>query len=161
MSRVILMRHAKSDWSAGLKDHKRPLNARGKRSAKALGHWMREKGYAPDLALVSTSTRTRETWEGLAFSGTDAEFRDTLYNASAETLLAAVAETETKSLLVIAHNPGIAIAAAYLCPRAPTHPRFQDYPTGATLVLDRQGDGWTVTDFVVPRDLLPEDSDAP
>jgi phosphohistidine phosphatase len=38
MKRLILMRHAKSDWSGGaLTDHDRMLNKRGRVSAAALG----------------------------------------------------------------------------------------------------------------------------
>ena len=38
MTRLILMRHAKSDWGdVALEDHERPLNKRGRRSATALG----------------------------------------------------------------------------------------------------------------------------
>ena len=37
VKRLILMRHAKSDWSASGDDHSRPLNARGMDSAPAMG----------------------------------------------------------------------------------------------------------------------------
>uniref|UniRef100_UPI0035189862 SixA phosphatase family protein n=1 Tax=Nioella sp. TaxID=1912091 RepID=UPI0035189862 len=61
MKRLILMRHAKSDWSLGQPDAARPLNARGQRSAEAMGDWLREKGYLPDQILCSSAQRTRET----------------------------------------------------------------------------------------------------
>ena len=61
--RLILMRHAKSSWdSPGLDDHERPLNGRGCRSAKAIGAWLNDHGYLPDLVLSSDAERTRETW---------------------------------------------------------------------------------------------------
>ena len=59
MLRLILMRHAKSDWShLDLSDHDRPLNNRGKASAAALGDWLRVKSYLPDQVLSSTAART-------------------------------------------------------------------------------------------------------
>ena len=58
---LILMRHAKSDWSSGvLEDHDRPLNARGQVAAAALGDWLRSKEWLPGEVLCSTATRTRE-----------------------------------------------------------------------------------------------------
>ena len=59
--RLILMRHAKSSWDNPFaEDHQRPLNGRGKRSAKAIGEWLRAQGYLPDQILSSSATRTRE-----------------------------------------------------------------------------------------------------
>ena len=51
MKRLILMRHAKSDWSTGGADHQRPLNKRGRNSAKALGDWLRAQGVNINEAL--------------------------------------------------------------------------------------------------------------
>ena len=59
MRRLVLMRHAKSSWGdPGLDDHDRPLNKRGKRSAEALGDWLRAQTIVVDEALVSSSART-------------------------------------------------------------------------------------------------------
>ncbi len=61
---LVLMRHAKSDWSeAGLSDHDRPLNARGKRDAPEMAKWMHNHLGIPDLILASTATRVAETVE--------------------------------------------------------------------------------------------------
>ncbi|MEM7645030.1 MAG: hypothetical protein AAF366_21325, partial [Pseudomonadota bacterium] len=56
--------------------------------------------------------------------------------------------------LIIAHNPGIADAAAQAVTDAPAHPKFAAYPTGACTVIDA-GDGLPgpCLGFVVPRDL--------
>lgn len=158
--RLILMRHAKSSWStAALADHDRPLNGRGRRSATALGSWLRAWGYVPDQVLCSTATRTRETLAGLAIKA-DVQFDPALYLADPATMLAAVRAATGKVVLMIGHNPGIAELAAELVAKAPAHDRFMDYPTGATLVVDFAA-GWPdimpgtgqVVDFVVPREL--------
>src|SRR6056297_2318257 len=66
MRRLVLMRHAKSSWGdPGLDDHDRPLNKRGKQSAKALGDWLRAQTIVVDQALVSSSVRTVETMQRL------------------------------------------------------------------------------------------------
>ena len=45
MKRLILMRHAKSDWShPGRSDHDRPLNRRGVKAAPAMGAWLIARG---------------------------------------------------------------------------------------------------------------------
>ena len=47
--------------------------------------------------------------------------------------------------------------AAGLVQSPPAHPRFADYPTGATLVVDCADVAWgqgRVVDFAVPRELV-------
>ena len=62
--RLILTRHAKSDWDDPLlADHDRPLNARGRRSARLLGDWLASRGYEPEEVLCSTAARCRQTWD--------------------------------------------------------------------------------------------------
>src|SRR3982074_1744190 len=61
--RLLLLRHAKSDWSGKADDHARPLSARGKRTAPRMGACMHAKGYEPELVLCSTAERTKETLE--------------------------------------------------------------------------------------------------
>ena len=59
---LILLRHAKSDWSAGLPDRRRPLNSRGRRQAPATGEWLAGEFDEVDLAVVSVATRAQMTW---------------------------------------------------------------------------------------------------
>ena len=55
MKRLILMRHAKSDWNhPGLADHDRPLNKRGRKAAPAMGAWL-----TADRALVEKAVKKR------------------------------------------------------------------------------------------------------
>ena len=61
--RLVLLRHAKSDWPDDVPDHERPLARRGRRDAPAAGRWLRKSGYVPDLVLCSTARRARETWQ--------------------------------------------------------------------------------------------------
>jgi len=62
MKRLILMRHAKSDWGdPGLPDHDRPLNKRGRRAATALGHWLRD--IAPSDGLRKWYRHEAAKWE--------------------------------------------------------------------------------------------------
>lgn len=160
--RLILMRHGKSDWSGPTEpDRARPLNARGRRHAALMGDWLRAQGYLPDQVLCSTSVRTRETLQGLALGDVPVSFEDRLYHAAPDTLWDSLHEAQGQTVLIIGHNPGMAIFAADLVARAPDHPRFRDYPTCATLVADFPVDSWfdvlpsraQVQAFVIPREV--------
>ena len=164
MKRLILMRHAKSSWkNAGLSDHDRPLNGRGRRSATALGEWMKANKFIPDQILSSTSERTRETWKRLGLVGEPA-FETRLYHAEPGRILSTLQEAEGTVVLMLGHNPGIGDLAQDIVAEAPGHSRFADYPTGATLVVDFDIDNWSMLHprtgrpcaFVVPRDLTED-----
>src|SRR4051812_4998059 len=62
MKKLLLLRHAKSDWGdASLPDLERPLNERGRGAATLMGTFMRGQNLRPDLLISSPSRRTRET----------------------------------------------------------------------------------------------------
>ena len=162
---LILIRHAKSDWDdPALDDHDRPLNDRGYRSAPKIGTWLATKGTTPDMVLCSSALRTRQTWDGIApqlSRRPTVDYRRDLYLAEPTGLLSAIRDSDATCLAVVAHNPGIGSLAWSLSRRAPDHPKFDLYPTGATIVLQfdvlhlsdaapGQGD---VLHFTVPRDL--------
>ena len=160
MRHLIILRHAKSSWSnPDVSDFDRPLNKRGKRSAKALGLWLKEKGMVPDAALVSSARRARETWDRLGFADLTPDVRRELYLAEPETLLDALQDSTAQTTLILAHNPGIAALSHDLVDTPPDHPRFDDFPTGAMLIVKFAGNGpielgtGEVVSFVTPHDL--------
>jgi len=116
--RLLLLRHAKSDWSGSLGDHDRPLAARGRKAAPRMGAVMRKKGYVPALVLCSTAERTKETLELLLpalRADPKIQYDRALYLAEWPVLLAilqgAAADTP---LLMIGHNPGLEQLASAL-----------------------------------------------
>ncbi|MBJ3764462.1 histidine phosphatase family protein [Maribius pontilimi] len=162
--RLILTRHAKSDWGdPDLPDHDRTLNARGHRAADVIGRWMADQGIVPKCALLSTATRVAETWDGLAphLDTPTVQRSAGLYHAAPETIMDEIAALECDDVIVVAHNPGLAALAQYLVVETPQRPEFYRFPTCATLVLDIPGESWLslgpacaqVEHFVVPRDL--------
>ena len=162
---LILMRHAKSDWDdPALSDHDRPLNPRGRRDAPKIGAWLHARGFVPDVALVSSARRTQETWEYLLpilGGAIPMQSLPGLYHADADAILAHLRAQTAPTVLVIGHNPGIGDCASRLLDRPLPHPRFLDYPTGATLVADGPDKDWAMldwrsaqaVDFTVPREL--------
>ena len=146
--RLILTRHAKSAWDdPALSDHDRPLNDRGRRSARALGDWMASRGYEPEEVLCSSAHRTQETWAMVA--GAPLEVRPVLriesglYHASADRMLAILKTATHPTVMMLGHNPGISEFAAILPARPPLDPDFRRYPTCATLVVDFQVESWS------------------
>lgn len=164
--RLVLTRHAKSSWDdANLEDHDRPLNARGRKAAIELGDWLASRGYEPEEVLCSTSKRTQETWGGIktAILETIPEVRliPELYQASPDILLKTLHGASGHTILMLAHNPGIAEFAASLPVSPPNSPDFQRYPTTATLVVDFNITDWaeaklgnaSLRDFFVPTKI--------
>jgi len=163
--RLILTRHAKSSWSDPLmEDHARPLNLRGRSAATAVGGWLAAKGYRPDLALVSTSERTRETWARISAAFDDppeAEFAPTLYHAEPEVMLTVLRKATAPRIMMIGHNPGTAYFAQAIAIDAPNDTRYARFPTAATVVVDFDQDDWSkltwrdgrIVDYVFARDL--------
>lgn len=158
MHRLILMRHAQAERAApsGL-DRDRALAPQGREEAALVGRMLAEKGLRPDLALVSTAARTRETWELVqeAFGDVEVRLEPALYNAPCDVLRAHVerAEDEAGCLLVLAHNPGIHMLAHEYLVESAAAPSILDrmaggFPTAAAAVfeVDVAGrcayDGW-------------------
>lgn len=78
-----------------------------------MGLRLLRSGPAPDLVLASTALRCRETWAALSAGLGDPQeievrFDAALYAASAERLLDVLAGvTAARTVLLIAHNPGV------------------------------------------------------
>jgi phosphohistidine phosphatase len=150
MRRLMLLRHAKSAWPAGMADHERPLAERGRSASLRMGRYMAGEGLLPDLVVISTARRAQETWE-LARS---AFARDILrhdeprvYGATQPAILAVVGETgaDVRSLLLVGHNPGLQDLALQLIGKA----RQSDlarlrrkYPTAGLVVIDFDVERW-------------------
>jgi len=152
--RLLVLRHAKSEKAApGVPDRERPLNARGVRDAATMGAYIARHGLEPDLAVVSTARRTRETWECLAgkLAAPPAPvYEQRLYNAGADGILAAIRHVDGKArtLMVIGHNQ-----------------LNERLPTAGLVVIDFAGDEWRklhphggrLERFVTPRSLATAD----
>jgi phosphohistidine phosphatase len=118
----VLLRHAKAEPGRGQRpDHERPLALKGRKQAGRVGMALTAGGLVPDLALVSSALRTRQTWDLAAahLDGAPAgglQVRDELYEASVRDvrdLLRAVDEN-VRTVLVVGHEPTMAATAAYL-----------------------------------------------
>jgi phosphohistidine phosphatase len=109
---LVLLRHAKSDWSVARADIDRPLARRGLRQAPEAGRWLAANIDGISLAVVSPAARARSTWE-LVADELDAppptRTDDRLYAASSEDLLDVVHDlpADAETAILVGHNPGL------------------------------------------------------
>ena len=97
MNELLVMRHAKSDWTAGHADFDRPLNDRGIRAADRMAGWLLDEQLCPDHVISSPAARARATAMAVVFCcSTDnhqVEFEQRAYLADAFTWLQLVGIT--------------------------------------------------------------------
>lgn len=162
MKRLILMRHAKSDWSdLDASDHERTLNTRGKQAAKMMGNYLRAHQRHPDHVLCSDAKRTVETLDLLALRDAEMTITRALYLAEPDQLTATLKRQTEACVMIIGHNPGCAMLAEMVLQSTLNHPDFHRYPTGSVLVSDFDISDWAslrmgtgkLAHFTVPRDL--------
>jgi phosphohistidine phosphatase len=169
MRRLMLLRHAKSDWSAaGQRDSDRPLNPRGREAALLMGKYLARHHLIPDLVLVSTARRAAETWDSVAKALRDVKARTEarLYENPAARIVDVLREmpAEAHSALLIGHNPAMEELADMLIATGATEERErlgEKFPTAALAVIDFPIDSWTelharsgrLDRFVAPRAL--------
>lgn len=120
--RLVLLRHAKAEPAHGsLSDDRRPLALGGRRQAGRVGMALTAAGLRPEVALVSSALRTRQTWD-LASAHLEGagdallEVRDELYEASVRHVLDLLREVDAsaRTVLVVGHEPTMAATAAHL-----------------------------------------------
>jgi phosphohistidine phosphatase len=114
MKTLILVRHAKSDWSNPfLDDFDRPLNDRGKSDAPLMAGRLKNKNIFPQQILSSPSIRTLSTAEYFV-----SEFNDhnvemitdmDLYHVSPDIIVEVIQKYagNNNCIMLLTHNPAI------------------------------------------------------
>ncbi|WP_417536198.1 histidine phosphatase family protein [Methylophaga sp.] len=160
MSDVLLLRHAKSDWSLDVDDFDRPLNNRGKRAAQRMGEWLNTHQLIPEQVWVSAAKRTMETaGKTLKAAGLPISLIKPipeLYEASPATVLDIIAKAQKNVglTLIIGHNPGMEIALVELV--ADQLPDFGDdkvLPTATLAHLHFDDNKVSLNAFIRPKNL--------
>ena len=170
MRRLVLLRHAKSDYPAGVADVDRPLSQRGETQAPLAGRWVAENIAGIDHVVVSVAQRTRQTWSLVSLQlpeAPEAMFDPRIYEASVSDLLQVIADApdSARTVLLIGHNPGLEDLVLHLCtnPESNGADRLREkFPTSAIAVLDFDDDwsgldsrGADLVTFEVPRGQKP------
>lgn len=175
MKTLTLLRHAKSGWDDRVtRDFDRPLNAKGRRAAVAVGCYLRDAGLRFDRVVSSPAVRCIDTldgvWEGYGHI-LHPNWDRRIYLASGATLLDVVQDQPDACarLLFCGHNPGLEDLILTLVPDDgpdQADERLRDeveekLPTGSIAQLDFAVERWSdvaangarLSRFVRPRDL--------
>src|SRR5262249_31593143 len=131
-------------------DKERPLTEAGRDMSERMGRYFRDEGFKPDLALVSPSVRTRETFEGFSRGAKRefaVEFLSELYHATVEELEQLIAQPrdEVKFLLIVGHNPGfaeLAVALAGKGKKSELAKLRSHFPTPSVAIIDFETKNW-------------------
>ncbi len=155
MRRLLLLRHAKTERdSPSGSDRDRPLAARGRNDAAELGLWLvGDPSLPPDLVLISTAVRARETWDIVRQQFADqtaqgpAEHLPELYGAEAVQLLAIIRSVspDHERLMIVGHNPGLHELALRLIGDGDAKGRAalaDNLPTSGLAVIDFAVENW-------------------
>lgn len=110
---LMLLRHAKSDWTTDVDDVDRPITDTGKRGIQRLGVWLAQQSMQPDFVVSSPAERawvtTEKTIKAMGRGIDDVVTDERIYDAELALLLAVlsdVPDTAGRTLLV-GHNPGL------------------------------------------------------
>jgi phosphohistidine phosphatase len=170
VKRLAVLRHAKSSWGdPGLDDFNRPLNDRGWKAARRMGHELKHRGMHFDLVLASSAARVRETIDGVRETyefAAPIRFEQRIYLASTEGLLALIQDlpASIEAPLIVGHNPGLERLLVELTSedRRGFRQRIAGkYPTGALAVVELPVKDWTdiepgsgeIVELIVPKEL--------
>lgn len=169
MVRLLLFRHAKSSWDdPAIADAERPVSARGRRAADAMGQLLADSGYVPDLVLCSPAVRARQTLEIASVHWSPSPIVrsvESLYERLGRDYLPIVQREggEAACMMLVAHNPAIEDTASTLIGLGDEGLRervHQKFPTAAVAVIDFPTERWSevgpglgqLVAFLRPRD---------
>jgi phosphohistidine phosphatase len=142
--RLILLRHAKSSYPGGVTDRDRPLASRGRREAALAGRWLMSSQPPIGAVLCSPAARARETLERSGISA-EATVIPALYGAGPDEIIELIGDVpdEVRTLLVVAHAPGLPATAAMLAGPGSNEDAVAElqrgFPTSAIAVLEVPG----------------------
>ena len=160
---LMLLRHAKSDWTTDVDDRDRPITDSGKRGIQRLGVWLAQQSLQPDFVMSSPAERawitTEKTIKAMG-RGVDEVIRDErIYNADLVSLLSVLSDVPdtAKRTLLTGHNPGLEDLIDYLDPALT--PKGLSTGTLTRLVLPDDwsslGSGSATVEQVVRSKALP------
>ena len=160
MKRLILVRHAKSNWNQPLvSDHDRIINDSGKSDAKLIGQYLYQTHYTISHIISSIAIRTLQTAKIIS---KEIKFEDSIetqsliYNSAAEKILNLIHNINNKfeCVMLLGHNPTITELANHI-----SNIEINNIPTSGTIIIDFEcqwnqisNDGNTI-DFITPDKL--------
>ena len=142
MKSLLILRHAEAVVATDdVPEAQRPLTEFGEAQSRALGTWLKTRGYSPDRIECSAAVRAEQTADLLANAAswtTPVSPFKHLYTATAEELLAQIRNQadDVTQLLLVAHAPGVADLVSALVTRHADAALMCDPATLAEVILD-------------------------
>lgn len=114
MRTLVLMRHAQTEATHPRGDKYRELLSQGHEESARAGRDLTELNLTH--ALVSSSVRTRQTFEALGLDNLQAQYLDLIYEGSTKAVFECLTKVDddVSGLLVIGHAPIIGLLASDL-----------------------------------------------
>lgn len=119
--KLLIIRHAKSDWNNILSDFDRPLNNRGENNAPEMAERLIKKNLIPEQIVSSPALRAITTAKAFAevldIKKSEIKKENNIYEASSKTLLKIINEFDDSKnfIAMFGHNPGLTELCNHLC----------------------------------------------
>ena len=172
--KIILFRHAKSYWGKSGRllfkgnDHDRPLNERGRKTAKLMSQYFLDNNINVDFIFSSTAKRATETlipFKNNLISNFGYEIHKKLYTFNYYDLLTFTKRIDDKyqNIMLISHNPSIQDFCLKYVINKKNNPDFeklkQKFPTCAVAILLSNAKNWSSVDnksFELKKIIIPK-----
>lgn len=156
MKKITVLRHAEAGQASG--DFDRRLTEYGIGQAKSVAAQLKEL-INPDLLLISSASRTRETAsfliESLGVDSSQCLFTDRIYEASTEDLRSLIAEVddEHSEIVLVGHNPAV---SSLVCDWSGSYVGFS---TACSVIMEIDSGSWAESVYkpaVIISKVLPK-----
>ena len=121
MKKLLVVRHAKSDWSQpGQTDEKRNINDKGILKSGRIIDYLKRKEILPDLIITSHALRACETAQliakGIGIDPEDIQIHPKIYSWNEDQLFDLFLEIpdNVETLMIVGHNPVLTNFINYL-----------------------------------------------
>lgn len=144
MKTLILIRHGKSDWSAGVSDKERSLSYQGLDDAPLMAKFLQSEGYIPELLYISNAKRATETADILAqkllIPHEHLIISPELYLCDVSTVEEVIHFTppDKDKIAVVGHNPTLSEVAGMYCKK-----RYIEMPTLGVFICTFDTNNWS------------------
>lgn len=141
--KIILYRHAKSDWEADYNnDHERPLASRGIKAATTMGKLLSTSEQFPELVITSSAVRAKQTIELSIKKGNwvcDVIEDDKLYYGGVEAALQVIRNIPKNysRVMLVGHEPKWSTLASQLIGGGDL-----TFPTASMARIDFEESAW-------------------
>ena len=149
MKRILLIRHADSNWEVkNKKDFDRALSQQGKEEAELMGNRLFTDKIVPDIFYCSSSKRTKDTCKIISNKVKrdidiicSLELYSDTYNSIMD--LICKAPKESSFISIVAHNPHIHNIYNSICRNSsPPKREIFKFPTCGAMLIENDVDTW-------------------